>query len=283
MRKPNTTNESKQLEAEYEAEAQAELVRAEEPGELHGVDGRRQEQVSDKDKSKPAPIPFDEQGLMKAIDSSDEMRVARWMHSTGVCPPTYKTPEQVAMGIQLLKSYGLNVMASIRQTAYINGSLCIWGDLPLALVRNSGKIEKIKEYWLVAGKDGEHVVQSVDNNNLHLDPDIAVCIIKRRDEEEEHAYWFGKTNAEKAGLLNNVGKQPWQKYTRRMLKLRARGEALKDRFPDVLNGVAIQEYDDLEGYEPISNVAPETKSLTGEINAMFEDGEAADAEGSTGI
>jgi hypothetical protein len=73
--------------------------------------------------------------------------------------------------------------------------------------------------------------------------------VKRKGDAEELVSTFGLDDAKRAGLLGKQG--PWQTSTKRMLKLRARGFALRDKFADVLAGlVSVEEALDLPRVEP---------------------------------
>lgn len=111
-----------------------------------------------------------------------------------------------------------------------NGRCSIWGDGLLALVRASGLLAKdLSE--TVAG-DG--------------DSRTATCLVQRVGEAER-AFTFSMEEAKKAGLVkksegkDGKGTGPWVTYPDRMLKMRARGFALRDVFPDVLKGLITTE------------------------------------------
>ena len=73
--------------------------------------------------------------------------------------------------------------------------------------------------------------------------------------------------AEQAGLSN---RPTWKAYPDRMLQHRARGNALRDAFPDVLRGIITseeaQDYDEPKDVTPTQEAvaAPTIKELTGE-------------------
>jgi hypothetical protein len=61
----------------------------------------------------------------------------------------------------------------------------------------------------------------------------------KRKGHEPHRVEFSIEDAKRAGLLGKSG--PWQQYTARMLTLRARAFALRDKFADVLKGLSMAE------------------------------------------
>jgi hypothetical protein len=71
-----------------------------------------------------------------------------------------------------------------------------------------------------------------------IENDIAYCTIKRKGEEP-HTSTFSVEDAKKAGLLGKQG--PWTQYPKRMLQMRARGFALRDKFSDALKGLIVKE------------------------------------------
>ena len=122
-------------------------------------------------------------------------------------------PNDVFVAMQLGSEVGLPLMQSLQNIAVINGRPCIWGDAMIALVRNSPLCEYINE--------------TVENG-------VATCKVKRKGEPE-YVSTFSEIQAKQAGLWGKAG--PWKLYPERMLKMRARGFALRDVFADVLRGL----------------------------------------------
>jgi hypothetical protein len=121
---------------------------------------------------------------------------------------------------------GLDAFQSLQRISVINGRATIWGDTALALVKKSGLLVFFKEE--IFERDGKM---------------IAICSVQRVGEEL-HISEFTQQDAELASLWgNNV----WKKYPKRMLKYRARAFALRDVFPDVLDGLYLKE--EIEGDE----------------------------------
>jgi hypothetical protein len=125
--------------------------------------------------------------------------------------------------IQLGAEVGLTPMASVQNIALINGRPGLYGPAMLAVVEASGKLESIEE-WI----EGEG------------DARTAYCRVKRIGRPA-HTASFAVADSKRAGLWDKRGKNgsltPWQQYPDRMLMMRARSFALKDRFPDVLMGL----------------------------------------------
>lgn len=176
----------------------------------------------------------------KQIVSDDclkaEFREAKMMIQSGLLPSRFKTEQQVMTAYRFAKETGLQPLTAMRQMAVINGTPSFYGDLPLSIVLNSGKLEYIDEYLIT--QDYKKI--TLENKNLHEEPWASVCKVKRKGDNEVCERFFSVKDAEKAGLFRNP---VWKTYLSRMLTYRARSQALKDKFSDCLNGVAIAEYD----------------------------------------
>lgn len=153
-------------------------------------------------------------------------------------------PDKCFAAIYKGASLGLDAFTSLQRIAVINGRATIWGDTALALVRKSGLMTKFKEEIIEEGGKLK-----------------AVCIVKRKDEEE-HISEFTQEDAIKAGLWNQ---NTWAKHPKRMLKYRARAFALRDIFADVLDGLYLKE--EMEG--EMINVTP-TKPASTNNNSFFQ-------------
>lgn len=151
-------------------------------------------------------------------------RMAQVIVAAKMAPASLDTPEKACVAIMHGLEVGLTPMAALQSIAVINGMPTIWGDGMLALVRASGLLEEIVEDVEVDDK-GE--------------PTIAVCKVKRRGEAQWAISSFTRVEAQRAGLWNKRG--PWEGYKARMLKMRARSWALRDKFADVLRGLHMAE------------------------------------------
>lgn len=155
----------------------------------------------------------------------------------GMLPKRFTDVGSVLAAQQYSKEIGLGgTLVSLKQIAVVEGTPTLFGDAPLALCLNSGKLESIKEYYL----DKEQKVISMENKNMFCSPEMAVCEVKRIGDIEPIITYFSLNDAAKAGL---IGRGVWSKYPKLMMKYRARAEALKGKFADRLNGVGIGEYD----------------------------------------
>jgi hypothetical protein len=166
----------------------------------------------------------------------DDARVfAEMVSKTDFVPKNYRNkPNDCLMAMTFGNEIGLGVMAALQNIAVINGKPSIYGDVALALVKAHPSYESIKE---------------------EFDPDAkrCTCTVKRKGDNPVTGS-FSMAEASHAGLLEKAG--PWKTYPRRMLQMRARAWALRDAFPDVLNGIAVgEEAQDI----PMENVTPKEK------------------------
>jgi hypothetical protein len=174
----------------------------------------------------------------------DTMAVAELVSNGNMFPAWKGKKEDAALAIMFGKSLGLSWGHSLLNIAVINGRPSIWGDAMMALVRRSPLCEYIHE--------------TMDKKTM-----TAICRIKRKGEKEE-VRTFSQEDAEKASLWKKTG--PWQSYPARMLQLRARAFALRDVFPDILQGIGcaeeIQDYQnaDMREAEYDDEVIIETSS-----------------------
>jgi len=153
-------------------------------------------------------------------------KVALTLSKSGVVPTIYRgKPEDIFVAMAMGYQLGFPVEQSLQDIAVINGRPCLWGDGLLSLCLNHPDCE---------GIDEQPIIQK----------DAVVgyrCTVKRRGHQE-HTQVFTMQDAERAGLLKKGG--VWNQYTSRMLQMRARSLALRDKFADALRGLRIAEIED---------------------------------------
>ena len=179
-------------------------------------------------------LPLDDKGEIVARTTGELVMKCDSLIKSGFLPERYETAGQVIVAQSYARELGLQSMTALRQIAVINGTPSIFGDLPLAIVRQSGKLKNIKEFLFDV--DGKKICW--ENQNLSADVEGAVCITEREDGSIRETFFTIK-EARAAGIFKRV----WLTYPKVMLKSRARGENLKDGFSDVLNGICMGEYD----------------------------------------
>ncbi|WP_048710774.1 recombinase RecT [Microvirga massiliensis] len=170
----------------------------------------------------------------------DVWRMAQLLAKSGLVPYGMNTPEKLAVAIMHGLELGVKPLQAIQGIAVINGMPRIWGDLALAVVRSSRELERFKE-WHEGPEPQDWERPQGDELNYK-----ALCLVKRKGEEEIVAE-FSIRDAQIAKLWMKRGGQagdkdtPWVTNPKRMLKMRARGFALRDTFADVLKGMLIAE------------------------------------------
>ncbi|MCP3873375.1 MAG: hypothetical protein GY699_09515 [Desulfobacteraceae bacterium] len=214
------------------------------------------------DKNKALTLKVDEKGFAVTTTIEEQLSHASLLIASGMLPNAYKSQAQVVTALAYASELGLpRGIVSLRQIAVINGTPSIYGDLPLSIVYNSGKLKAIEEF--VFDKDFKEIC--FENKNLSAEVYGACCRVMREGDSKYHESYFTADDARKANLAGNV----WSKYKRDMLKYRARSRALKDRFPDILNGIAIAEFD--YGVIPNQNSSAMTVDLDAPAESSLND------------
>lgn len=198
----------------------------------------KKDQAEKKPAEKLPEVKTDSRGILTAATLEGNYRIAQYYHRSKLLPARFDSPEKVMTAVQYARELGLQPLTALRQVAVIDGVPSIFGDLPLAMVKKHPEFKYIKEDIL--NSKNEFICS--ENNNLDSEPFAAICKVKRGEEPEVERF-FTIADAKSAGLLNNSRRPVWRLYPKVMLKYRARAAALKDTFPDVLNGIAISEYD----------------------------------------
>lgn len=193
--------------------------------------------------NQPAPVAkkavelaVSESGTFVAKTFEEQFKIASVFRQSGILPERYKTTEMVMAAMQLCYELGLKPLTAMRQIAVIHGTPSLYGDLPLALVMASKKCEQFEEFYV--DKNSNPI--NTANKNL-AEPAFAAVTICKRVGQPVREFHFTIQDAKNAQLYQNT--PTWKKYERIMLKYRARSQALKDTFADVLNGIGISEYD----------------------------------------
>lgn len=130
-------------------------------------------------------------------------------------------PANVLVALQYGMELGISPLQAMRSIAVVDGRPMVYGDMVLGLIRSSGLLASIQE-------------------EIRTDAagDVAVCTVVRVGDPRPVVRTFSEADAKRAGLTDKVN---WKKYPKRMLQARARSYALRDVFPDVLNGLFIRD------------------------------------------
>ena len=204
--------------------------------------------------AKPMPL------CPQDVDSA--FRMAKAIFQSGLAPKGFGNEQQVFVAMQLGAEVGLSPMAAIQNIAVINGKPGIFGTAQLGIVQASGLLEWIKE---TSTGQGDSLSVTVE--------------VKRMGDPEVKSSTFSATQAKKAGLWGKAG--PWQQYPERMVMHRARTYALRDKFADVLSGLAytVEELQDLPA-DPrdVTPKKPLAETLTDALEASAPAPETAKSE-----
>ena len=153
---------------------------------------------------------------------SEAKELAVDLAKSTIVPKEYQgNPANVMATVLFGSEIGLPAMQSLESIANINGRRSVWGDSMLAIVMNHPAYEGHDE-----GVEGEG------------DARVGWFTIKRKGHQP-YTVRFSKTEAVTAKLWTKEG--PWTNYPNRMLRLRARSWALRDKFPDALKGLIARE------------------------------------------
>lgn len=175
-------------------------------------------------------------GILTPGSIDDALKLGELMVKSGMLPKHIDSVPKYIAASQFALELGVKPLTALRQIAVIHGTPSVWGDLPLALCYARNLVEWMEEYYF--DKEGKKI--SAENNNLTSQIFGAYAKTKRRNDTVIAESWFTLDEARQADLANNP---TWKKYTKRMLRYRARSQVLKDKYPDALNGIAIAEYD----------------------------------------
>jgi hypothetical protein len=216
----------------------------------------------------PAPRPLEAGGAVAAIiprTLTDVARVGDAILRAGLAPTSYivkpkgtndeathqadqATKARVMIGIMKGAEVGLPPITALSTIAIINNRPCIWGDGAVALVQQSGLVERIETFYEGGNEAAAGPVQEAGGEINHA-PTLrdfpqgltAVCRIWRRGQSAPYEGRFSVRDAMRAHLWGNSNKAPWVEYPKRMLMNRARAFPLRDGFADVLCGLSIRE------------------------------------------
>jgi hypothetical protein len=146
-------------------------------------------------------------------------KVAETLSKSSVIPTAYRNkPEDIFVAMAMGYQLGFPVEQALQDIAVINGRPCLWGDGLLALVLNHPECEGIQEEPIYSGQ----VITGY------------ICTVKRKGHQP-HSKPYTVDDAMKAGLLKKGG--AWSTSESRMLQLRARAFAVRDKFADALRGL----------------------------------------------
>lgn len=190
---------------------------------------------------------------------ADMYRFAQYVHASRLAPKGFQTAESVLIALQMGAELGLPPMASLQNIAVINGRPSIWGDAMLGVCMASGVFDQAAFKEEIEQKAGMIVAR---------------CTVRRLPNGEPSTREFSMADAKQAKLDTKEG--PWQQYPKRMLQLRARSWALRDRFADILRGFAMaEEAMDMDAIS-VEHSSPKSRAARSSLNELVD---APPAEG----
>jgi len=148
------------------------------------------------------------------------LKLSEIMANSDMVPKDFKgKPGNVLVAVQMGGEVGLPPVQALQNIAVINGRPSLWGDGALAVVQAHPRFVSITETF--------------DDQTQ-----VATCVIVRNGEQP-HTVTFSQQDAQTAGLWKKQG--PWTQYPKRMMQMRARSFAMRDKFSDALKGISIAE------------------------------------------
>lgn len=156
------------------------------------------------------------------VNLTEAIALSKLIANSDLAPKEYKgKPGNVLIGMQYAAEIGVPPLTGLQNISIINGRASLWGDLFLGVIQTHPQYEWHKE-WM----DGTGEQRG------------AICQMKRRGQEV-HTVKFTVADAKTARLWGKEG--PWKTTPDRMLQMRARGFAGRDKFADALKGLIIAE------------------------------------------
>lgn len=173
----------------------------------------------------------------------EALKFSEYISKSDLVPNDYRgRPANVFAAIQHGRELGLSPLQALQSIANINGRPGVFGDTQLALVQIHPDYEWHKE-WVdgIGEKMVAHFQIKRRGHDLHEET-FSV------EDAKTAGLWDERKviNKRDGGTMNNPA--PWHCYPKRMLKFRARGFGLRDKFADALKGLkSVEELGDYPG------------------------------------
>lgn len=156
------------------------------------------------------------------VNLTEAIALSKLIANSDLAPKEYRgKPGNVLIGMQYAAEIGVPPLTGIQNISIINGRASLWGDLFLGVIQTHPQYEWHKE-WMEGTGDAR----------------FACCQMKRKGHEV-HTVKFTVADAKTARLWGKDG--PWKTNPDRMMQMRARGFAGRDKFADALKGLIIAE------------------------------------------
>jgi len=180
----------------------------------------------------PAPAGVSLVSALVPRTFEEALRFCDVLAKSTLVPPDYQgKPANILVALQHGLELGISPLQAMRSIAVIDGRPLVYGSMVLGLVRASGLLVSIDE--------------TIQTDAAGM---TAVCTVVRAGDPKPVTRTFSEADARRAGLADKAN---YKKYPVRMLQARARGYALNDVFPDVLNGLGTR-----DDFGPVIDVEP---------------------------
>ena len=195
----------------------------------------------------------------------------------------FDSVDYIFLALQIAFSLGMKSMGdmllAINNMYFVKGRVGIWGDLPMAIVQNSGKLEFIEEFFI----DKDYKKISLDNKNLQEPPICAVCRVKRKGHEIKEFYLTlkdlalsGNYSEKDASFRGRGDMKIWNNYPKIMWAKRLKRWSIANVFSDVLKCVSVDE--DSGGDKKVYNDDKDIKEEASNLINVYSGEEKKDEE-----
>ena len=182
-------------------------------------------------------------------NKEDMFKFATYLGKNHLLPATIDTQAKTVIALHAARSLGAKDFGTmslyLKSFYFIKNSIQMFGDLPLSLVRKSGKLEYLDEFFI----DKEYQRISIDNKNLDARPAACCVTLRRKGEPTPRQFVLTREDLLVSGISEDkhgnfiYGKSgTWTRYGKIHWIRRTRGWALKSVFPDILNNAEVFEY-----------------------------------------
>lgn len=177
----------------------------------------------------------DENGEYRLETYGHAWMLADLLRAGDMVPSSYKTPEQVVIGLMKAMEIGVSPISGLSNIMIVNNRPSVWGDLAQAMVQRADVIVNHSKEEV-----GEAPTPGLELKDWSPTYGWKVSFW-RRGQAEPYSATYTVADAKRAGLWMNTKKLPWISDPSVMLFNRARARALREGFADKLFGMGIIE------------------------------------------
>lgn len=177
-----------------------------------------------------------ESGEFRLQNYGQAWALADLLRNGDMVPSSYKTDEQVVIGLMKAMEIGVSPISGLANIMIINNRPSVWGDLAQALVQRTGVWERHLKEELNGPAPGPDIALDKWPNDYGFR-----FSIWRKGNPEPFVGEYTVGRAKRAGLWGNTKKVPWITDPISMLFNRARAFGIREGFADKLFGMGIIE------------------------------------------